>query len=58
MRIVRLTPAQARAVSEQLARVAVFVRQVLDAFTTLAQRAAEGLQAMTRLAEQLAPHRA
>lgn len=53
MRIVRLTSEQARAVSEQLVHVALFVRQVLDAFAALAVRAAEALQPLACLRERL-----
>ncbi|WP_405579106.1 hypothetical protein [Streptomyces sp. NBC_01092] len=55
MRIVRLTPEQARAVSEQLTRVAVFVLQVINAFAALARTAGE---ALARLCELLAVHHA
>ncbi|MFC8432219.1 hypothetical protein [Streptomyces sp. NPDC057253] len=50
MRIVRLTPQQARAASEHLARITLFVRQTLDAFAALARSATE---ALARLGEQL-----
>ncbi|WP_328439340.1 hypothetical protein OHA71_23670 [Streptomyces sp. NBC_00444] len=53
MRITRLTPMQARAVSGQLARITLFVRQVLDAFAALARSVAEAIQPLARLGEQL-----
>lgn len=53
MRILRLTPEQARAVSEQLTHVALFVRQIIDAFAAFARSAAEALQPLIRLSEQL-----
>lgn len=58
MRIVRLTPEQARAVGAQLARAALFIRQMIESFVVIARRAAEAIEPLNRLAVQLAAHRA
>lgn len=52
MRIVRLTPEQARAVHEQLARIAMFARQVIDAFAEMAVRAGRALRPFADLSER------
>ncbi|MFJ1869938.1 hypothetical protein [Streptomyces chartreusis] len=54
MRIFRLTPEQARAVNEQLARAALFLRQIIQGFVVMARQAAEALQPLSRIREQLA----
>lgn len=53
MRIIRLTPEQARAVGEQLARAALTFRQIADAFIAMARSAGEALQSISRLNFQL-----
>jgi len=55
MRDFRLTPEQARAVGEQLARVSEWFRQFCEQLRALARQVAEALRPVARLAEQLRP---
>lgn len=55
MTITRLTPDQARAVGETLARVAAHFRALVEQLQALARQLAETLAPLARAVEQLRP---
>ncbi|MFD3614449.1 hypothetical protein ACFWWT_04200 [Streptomyces sp. NPDC058676] len=55
MRITRLTPEQAQAVGQQLARIGAIFRRIVDALLEFARRLAQDLKPLARFAEQLRP---